>query len=76
MRTERLSFLNATVCFGKFPPKEASMGDSGSQAARQHMHKHDKPYRCPLSGCPNKDGFARKDQLERHIKNVRHDQVP
>ncbi|RXG45788.1 hypothetical protein VDGE_01566 [Verticillium dahliae] len=40
---------------------------------RQHMDKHKKPYKCTKPGCPNKDGFARKDQLERHMQNVKHD---
>ncbi|ROT36573.1 hypothetical protein SODALDRAFT_222249 [Sodiomyces alkalinus F11] len=43
---------------------------------RQHMDKHKKPFKCPIPGCQNKDGFARKDQLERHIKNVRHENIP
>ncbi|KAH6688268.1 hypothetical protein F5X68DRAFT_78628 [Plectosphaerella plurivora] len=39
---------------------------------RQHIDKHEKPYRCTIEGCPNKEGFARRDQLERHTKNVKH----
>ncbi|OHX01259.1 hypothetical protein CSPAE12_00063 [Colletotrichum incanum] len=41
---------------------------------RQHLQKHSKPHKCMLPGCPNKDGFARKDQLVRHQANVKHDQ--
>ncbi|WYZ37762.1 hypothetical protein EsH8_II_001268 [Colletotrichum jinshuiense] len=41
---------------------------------RQHIQKHSKPHKCRLPGCPNKEGFARKDQLVRHQQNVKHDQ--
>ncbi|KAL0941851.1 uncharacterized protein CTRU02_204614 [Colletotrichum truncatum] len=41
---------------------------------RQHLQKHSKPHKCRLPGCPNKEGFARKDQLVRHQQNVKHDQ--
>ncbi|KDN61751.1 hypothetical protein CSUB01_10531 [Colletotrichum sublineola] len=41
---------------------------------RQHLQKHSKPHKCMLPGCPNKDGFERKDQLVRHQANVKHDQ--
>ncbi|KAF5526325.1 hypothetical protein CGCA056_v003625 [Colletotrichum aenigma] len=40
---------------------------------RQHLQKHSKPHRCNLPGCPNKEGFARKDQLVRHQLNVKHE---
>ncbi|KAF9876279.1 hypothetical protein CkaCkLH20_06222 [Colletotrichum karsti] len=40
---------------------------------RQHLQKHDKPHKCLLGGCPNKEGFARKDQLLRHQLNVKHE---
>ncbi|OLN85244.1 hypothetical protein CCHL11_04225 [Colletotrichum chlorophyti] len=42
---------------------------------RQHIQKHSKPHKCRLPGCPNKEGFARKDQLIRHQQNVKHDDL-
>ncbi|KAK4185039.1 hypothetical protein QBC35DRAFT_390406 [Podospora australis] len=33
---------------------------------RAHLQKHERPYKCDISGCSNKRGFARKDQLNRH----------
>ncbi|KAK2728883.1 hypothetical protein CKAH01_10711 [Colletotrichum kahawae] len=42
---------------------------------RQHIQKHSKPHKCRLPRCPNKEGFARKDQLLRHQQNVKHDHL-
>ena len=39
---------------------------------RAHLLRHEKLYKCTLPGCPNKKGFARPDQLERHMRDVRH----
>ncbi|KAF6813819.1 hypothetical protein CSOJ01_04384 [Colletotrichum sojae] len=41
---------------------------------RQHLQKHSKPHKCRMPGCPNREGFARKDQLVRHMQNVKHDE--
>lgn len=37
-----------------------------------HLHKHGKPYKCDLPNCTNKTGFARRDQLQRHKRDVSH----
>ncbi|GJC87550.1 hypothetical protein ColLi_10388 [Colletotrichum liriopes] len=65
--------FTATACTGNgdtrhFSRPHANLDD------RQHLQKHSKPHKCMLPGCPNKDGFARKDQLVRHQANVKHDQ--
>jgi hypothetical protein len=39
------------------------------------MQKHEKLYHCDLPNCPNKTGFARLDQLERHKAKVKHVQL-
>ena len=36
------------------------------------MARHDKQYKCDLPNCPNREGFARIDQLERHKRQVKH----
>ncbi|KUJ22690.1 uncharacterized protein LY89DRAFT_728809 [Mollisia scopiformis] len=41
---------------------------------RAHLLKHEKMYKCDLAGCPNKKGFSRLDQLERHKRLVKHEQ--
>jgi hypothetical protein len=41
---------------------------------RAHLDRHKKPFKCELPGCTNKKGFARKDQLERHQRDVKHRQ--
>ena len=38
-----------------------------------HLEKHGKRYKCKIEGCKNRDGFARKDQLQRHqLETVAH----
>ncbi|KAF2174961.1 hypothetical protein K469DRAFT_756512 [Zopfia rhizophila CBS 207.26] len=39
---------------------------------RAHRDRHLKPYKCDLTGCSNKKGFGRKDQLDRHKQQAKH----
>lgn len=37
---------------------------------RKHQLRHTKPFRCQEPGCPRKDGFSTKNDLERHRKSL------
>ncbi|KAK0719680.1 hypothetical protein B0H67DRAFT_160672 [Lasiosphaeris hirsuta] len=36
----------------------------------KHKQRHDKPYRCEVSGCGRKEGFGTSNDLDRHKKSV------
>lgn len=39
---------------------------------RAHLQKHEKIHVCQMPGCTAKGGFARVDQLRRHMQTVPH----
>ncbi|KAH7136254.1 hypothetical protein EDB81DRAFT_801859 [Dactylonectria macrodidyma] len=43
---------------------------------RTHLERHERVYKCDLPGCPNRKGFSRPDQLERHKRLVKHETDP
>lgn len=45
------------------------LGYRADNRFRNHLAKHDKPFKCSISGCLN-PGFARKDQVRRHEETV------
>ena len=36
----------------------------------KHQLRHDKPYKCEISGCNRKEGFTTKNDLDRHKKSL------
>ena len=38
--------------------------------ARKHQQRHEKPHKCTISGCPRKEGFTTKNDLDRHKKSL------
>ncbi|KAL8849108.1 MAG: hypothetical protein Q9221_005877 [Calogaya cf. arnoldii] len=37
---------------------------------RKHMLRHEKPYKCDVTGCSKTDGFSTNNDLDRHKKSV------